>query len=225
MNQLSQQPGNYQGQQSFLNQGNQFQPTGYVQSHYQGQLSQPTFGRETNSIVSHSPGGYQASNSYSNGSQMHFTPSSYNHFSQPEGSYNSFNSHQPVQSYAQSPATAFGDVGPVIAHVGYQAGPDSQQHGYQQQHISQYGFGNQYAQQQNSNFGGQSHYNSQNGYGAQSQSNMQNGYGGMTPTHSNTSLNPVYEATNAYQQAGPVISRVGWQANSAANSPYSGGMR
>ncbi|NIK75767.1 hypothetical protein FHS15_000867 [Paenibacillus castaneae] len=228
MNQLSQQPGNYQGQQSFLNQGNQFEPTGFVQSHYQGQLSQPTFGRQTNSIVSNTPGGYQASNSYSQGAQ-HYTPSSYNHFSQPVGTNNSFNSHQPVQSYAQSPATAFGSVGPVIAHVGYQAGPDNQ-HNYHQPQASHFGYGTQYSQQAGSGYGGQSHSMGQMGqysqsanqYGGQSQSYGQQNYGGMTPTHSNTSIHPVYEATNAYQQAGPVISQIGWQANSAA---YSGGNR
>lgn len=207
MNQFSQQPGNYQGQQGFQNQGN-YEPIGNVQSHYQGQLSQPTFGRQTNSIVSNVPGGYQSSNSYSQGSQ-HYEPSGYSNMTHPVSTNNSFISHQPVQSYAQSPATAFGNVGPVIAHYGYQAGPD-QQHSYFQPSSN---MGTQYAQQTAPNYGG---YN---------QSNMQNNYGGMTPTHSNTSIHPVYEATNAYQQAGPVISRVGWQSQSAANSPYSGGNR
>jgi hypothetical protein len=210
VNQFSQQPGNYQGQQSFLNQG--FQPTGYVQSHYQGQLSQPTFGRETNSIVSNSPGGYQASHSYNQGAQQHFAPSGYSNMTNPVGTNNSFISHQPVHSYAQSPATAFGNVGPVIAQVGYQAGHDSQ-HSYYQPSSNN---NSQYAQHANSNFGG---------YAQSNQQNQQNNYGGMTNTHSNTSIHPVYEATNAYQQAGPVISHIGWQSQSAANSPYSGGMR
>lgn len=217
MNQFSQQPGNFQGQQSFLNQGAQFQPTGNVQSHYQGQLSQPTFGRQTNSIVSNVPGGYQSSNSFSQGTQ-HFAPTGYSNMTNPVGTNNSFISHQPVQSYAHSPATAFGSVGPVIAHLGYQAGPDNQQ---QQQQTQQHSFyqpslnmmGSQYAQQAASNYGGHA------------QSNLQNNYGGMTQTHSNTSIHPVYEATNAYQQAGPVISQIGWHSTGAANSPYSGGMR
>jgi hypothetical protein len=207
VNQFSQQPGNYQGQQGFQNQGN-FEPIGNVQSHYQGQLSQPTFGRQTNSIVSNVPSGYQSSNSYSQSAQ-HYQPMGYSNMTQPVGTNNSFNSHQQVQSYAQSPATAFGNVGPVIAHYGYQAGPDMHNSNYQP---STSNIGSQYAQHNASNFGGYSQANTQNSYG-------------MTPTHSNTSLHPVYEATNAYQQAGPVISRIGWQSQSAVNSPYSGGNR
>jgi len=219
VNQLSQQSGNYQGQQGqygYQDQQTQFQPVGYVQSHYQGQLSQPTFGRQTNSIVSNQPGGYQASNQGNQGMQ---------HYASNAQTSGSYTSHQPVHSYAQSPATAFGDVGPVIAHYGYQAGPDSQHSYYQPSSSNQ---GAQYGHQNMSNnYGGNaqnnsynSHFNSQNGY---SQSNSNHGYGGMTPTHSNTSLHPVYEATNAYQQAGPVISRYGWQANSAVGSPYNNG--
>lgn len=219
MNQMSQQSGNYQGQQGYQNENSNFQPIGYVQSHYQGQLSQPTFGRQTDSIVSNQPGGYQSSNNYNQGTQQ-FASNGYGAFS---GSYNSNNSHQPVQSYAKSPATAFGDVGPVIAHYGYQAGPDSQ-HANQ---FSSYNQGSQqYGQQNMSNYSGNtqnasynSRINSQNGY---SQPNSQNSYG-MTPTHSNTSLHPVYEATNAYQQAGPVIAHYGWQANSAVGNPYNNG--
>jgi hypothetical protein len=217
VNQFSQQPGNFQGQQSYQNQNAQFQPTGNVQSHYQGQLSQPTFGRQTNSIVSNVPGGYQASNSYNQGAQQHFATSGYSNMTNPVGTNNSFISHQPVQSYAQSPATAFGSTGPVISHVGYQAGPDSQQSQSQYQPSSN--FGSQYAQHAgSSNFGGFAQSNLQN---------QQNNYGGMTQTHSNTtSMHPVYEATNAYQQAGPVISQLGWQSNSGINnSPYSGGNR
>lgn len=213
MNQFSQQPGNYQGQQSYLNQNAHFEPSGHVQSHYQGQLSQPTFGRETHSIVANSPGGYQSSNAYSQGAQtQHYAPNNYSNMTHPVGTNNSFMSHQPVHSYAQSPATTFGNVGPVIAHVGYQAGSEhNQQHSYYQPSSNN---GAQYAQHAASNYGG---------YG---QSQFQNGYGGMTQTHSNTSLHPVYEATNAYQNAGPVISHVGWQSTSAVNSsPYSGGNR
>ncbi|MEV5024931.1 hypothetical protein [Paenibacillus sp. LPE1-1-1.1] len=216
MNQFSQQPGNYQGQQSYLNQGTHFEPTGHVQSHYQGQLSQPTFGRQTNSIVSNVPGGYQASNSYNQGVQ-HYAPMSYSNMTHPVGTNNSFISHQPVQSYAQSPATAFGSVGPVIAHLGYQAGPDSQQ-SHQQS----------YNQNSGMNFGAQN-YNSQftnSSFGGYPQSNAQSGYG-MTPTHSyTTSQTPVLDVTNSYQQSGPVISHVGgYTATNAQNSTYFGGNR
>ncbi|MCA0753894.1 hypothetical protein KP806_02485 [Paenibacillus sp. N4] len=190
MNQFSQQSGNFQGQQSFLNQGNQFQPTGFVQSHYQGQLSQPTFGRQTNSIVSNQPSGYQSS--FSQGAQ-HFAPSSYSMISN-AGLNQSYTSHQPVQSHAASPATAFGSVGPVISHVGYQAGPDNSRSFYQPS-------ASQFAQ---STIAQQ---------GAFGQGMGQSSYG-PTPTHSYTnSAHPVYDATNAYQQSGPVISHVGWQSS------------
>ncbi|MBD2871499.1 hypothetical protein [Paenibacillus arenilitoris] len=191
MHQYSQQSANFQGQQGFQNQG----PTGYVQSHYQGQLSQPTFGRQTNSIVGGAQGGYRGMN-------QQFASTSHSAFNQPVASYNAYQSHQPVQSHASSPAAAFGNVGPVIAHYGYQAGSDAQQ-----------------SFRQNA-----SQFNQQANYGGFAQSNAQSGYG-MTPSHSYTSsAHPVYEATNAYQQAGPVISHQGWQASSN-NSPYSGGMR
>ncbi|KRE40508.1 hypothetical protein [Paenibacillus sp. Soil522] len=214
MNQFSQQPGNFQGQQGFQNQGSQFQPIGNVQSHYQGQLSQPTFGRQTNSIVSNEPSGYQAFNSYNQGTQQ-YAPTGYSNMTNPAGTNNSFISHQPVQSYAQSPAMAFGSFGPVISHVGFQAGQDSQQ-GRQQSfnQTSAANYGLQNAQFAASNFGG---FN---------QSNAQSGYG-MTPTQSYTaSQNPVLQATNTYQQAGPVISHLGgFTASNAQNQSYYGGNR
>ncbi|WP_036718766.1 hypothetical protein [Paenibacillus harenae] len=208
MNQLSQQSVNFQGQQGFQNQG----PTGYVQSHYQGQLRQPTFGRQTNSIVGNVQGGYQGAN------QQYSSSMGQSSFNQPVGAYNSFQSHQPVQSHAASPATAFGNVGPVISHYGYQAGTNAQQ-SYRQPASAQY------SQQATANFGGYSQSNAQSAQFGQSGQSGQSGYG-MTPVQSYTSSShPVYEATNAYQNAGPVISHVGWQANSSSGSPYTGGMR
>jgi hypothetical protein len=197
VNQFSQQPGNFQTQQGFQNQA----PVGFVQSNYQGQLSFPTFGRQSSSIVSNAQGGYQGQ-----GMQQQFGAANYS--SQPSA----YISHQPVQSYAQSPATAFGSFGPVISHVGFQAGPDNQQGRQQNFNQPLANFGAQNAQFSN--------------YGGFAQSNAQSGYG-PTPVQSfTTSQNPVLEATNAYQQAGPVISHLGgWQANNAQNSPYSGGMR
>lgn len=205
MNQWSLQPGsNFQGQQGFQNQG----PVGFVQSNYQGQLSYPTFGRQTSSIVSNAQGGYQGQGMQQFGAA--------NYASQPS----SYISHQPVQSYAQSPATAFGSFGPVISHVGFQAGPDRQQ-GFQ---------GGQQGMQQSFNQPSAMNYGAQNAqfsnFGGFAQSNAQSGFG-PTPVQSyTTSQSPVLEATNAYQQAGPVISHLGgWQATNAQNAPYSGGMR
>ncbi|WP_424765905.1 hypothetical protein [Paenibacillus sp. sgz302251] len=221
MNQFSQQSGMYQGQQGYHNQNTNFQPSGFVQSHYQGQLSQPSFGRPSNSIVPHQPNAFQATNSYGQNGQYGMS-TGYSSMSQPTAMNNSFISHQPVQSYAQSPATAFGNVGPVIAHVGYQAGSDSQ-HSFYQPTQSTMGMGTQYTQQNNqygqqatSNYG----YTQPNAGGAGS-------YGGMTQTQSNqSSYHPVYQATNAYEQAGPVIGQLGYQAGrDAQSSPYSGNMR
>lgn len=198
MNQWSQQPGNFQGQQGFQNQA----PAGFVQSNYQGQLSYPTFGRQSSSIVANAPGGYQGQGTQQFGAA--------NYSSQQPSGYIS----QPVQSYAQSPATAFGSFGPVIAHVGYQAGQQGQQ-GYQQ------------GMQQSFNQPSAANYGAQNAqfanYGGFAQQNAQSGYG-PTPVQSyTTSQSPVLEATNAYQQAGPVIAHAGgWQAQ---NAPYSGGNR
>ncbi|MEK3884457.1 hypothetical protein [Paenibacillus sp. PL2-23] len=216
MNQYSGQPVQpFQGgQQSYLNQNqSQFQP---VQSHYQGQLSQPTFNQtQTNgSIVSNQAAGYgaQAQMGY-----QHAAPA-YQSYSQPAVTNHSFISHQPVQSYASSPATAFGNVGPVIAHTGYQAGQNTNT----AQSHSQYGQHSYYQPVQaafnamnNQSMTNQSMINQSM---AQHQGNANAQYG-MTQTHSSTGLNPVYNATHAYDQAGPVISKVGWQASSS-NASY-----
>jgi len=187
MYQMPQQPSGYQNQRSYQT-PEQYEPIGNVQSHYQGQLSQPSFGRPTESIVS-SPVQHQ----YVGGSMQHTSPSfGYGMQQQGYANQSSYTSHQPVQSHASSPATAFGNVGPVIAHYGYQANSNiSSQPGF-------YGGANPSQQHYSSNF-------------SQSFNHNNNGYG-MTPTHSQTSENPVYQATNAYEQSGPVISRYGYQS-------------
>jgi hypothetical protein len=196
VNQYSQQSGNFQGQQSYLNQGQNFQPSGFVQSHYQGQLSQPTFGRTSQSIVSNSPGGYQQTHAFNQGHQS-YIPSGYASTSQSAGMNNSYTSHQPVQSHASSPATAFGNVGPVIAHVGYQAGHEQNHSFYQPTAMHNTGM----------HFGGYSQ--------PMAQGQHQGNYG-PTPVQSYThSATPVLDATNAYQQTGPVISQLGYTANNA----------
>lgn len=203
MNQYSQQPVQpYQGgQQSFQNQ-NRYQPSGFVHSNYQGQLSQPTFGQSTGSIVGPPSAGYGFQSSQQHSYQHHAAPAYQASSHMPAVSNHSFIPHQPLQSYASSPAAAIGNVGPVIAHVGYQAGPSQTQYGqrtYYQPTQSAY---NANAQQHMS-----SHtegYHSQAGHSY-----------GMSQVHSNTPHNPVYKATHAYEQAGPVISQLGWQAGSS----------
>lgn len=196
MNQYSQFQG---GQQGFQNQNqnqyqNQNQPTGFVQSHYQGQLSYPNFGQATQSIV-----GGIGSQSGNFGYQQQ-TPAFQQSYTQPAGYNQSYTSHQPVQSHASSPATAFGSFGPVISHFGFQAGPDANQNQNQQQFSqrSQY----QPAQASNAGFTG----------GLQNNTNQSFGH---SQVQSYTQQNPVYKATGAYQQDGPVIAHLGYQANNS----------
>lgn len=195
MNQYSQFQG---GQQGFQNQNqNQFQPTGFVQSHYQGQLSYPNFGQATQSIV----GGIGSQNgSFGNQQQ---TPAFQQSFTQQAGSNQSYASHQPVQSHASSPAMAFGEFGPVISHFGLQAGPDANQNQQQFSQRSQY---------QPAQTGFSSFNNAGFTGGFQNNANQSIGH---SPVQSYTQQNPVYKATNAYQQDGPVIARLGYQANNS----------
>lgn len=208
MNYMSQQPSGYgaQGNQS-SNQGQQYKPSGFVQSHYQGQLSQPNFGQAQGQAGMSS---FQAGN---------MNNQSANHGAMGQQHAGSYQSHAPVQSHASSPATAFGNVGPVIAHTGYQAGGQQQT---QQPQYSQSLYQPHYQSMQhqaNSNMQAQ---------GAQAQQGMHAGSHaasqyGMSFTQSQTPQNPVYQATNAYQQAGPVISKLGWQAGQ--QTQHGGNMR
>jgi len=199
VNQYSQQPvQQFQGglQNSWnQNQTQQFRPTGFVQSNYQGQLSQPTFGRTNQSIVSNPASSNWGAQNPQIGYQQN-SAAAYSSFNQPANT-NTFISHQPVQSHASSPATAFGNVGPVIARLGYQAGPDNQ---------NQSQFGQQsFYQPVQSSFGSMNA-----GIGYQNQAAQS--YGASQVHSSVTSQHPVYEATHAYQQAGPVIAQLGYQS-------------
>ncbi|KQO04594.1 hypothetical protein [Paenibacillus sp. Leaf72] len=203
MNQMSQQPGYFQGQQGQLGQQGQFsnnyQPSGFVQSHYQGQLSEPTFNQNPSSIVQSPIGGYQATNQHSYSSAAYLPSHQQNagmmqHQYQPNSGYQSHTSHYQVPSYTSHQSSANYGANPVISHLGYQSSP--QQH-YVQSHT---GYANQ-------NF-------SSGGYAGLSNnmSNNQNQTHGGMPVQSATGQNPVYHATNAYAQSGPVISHLGWQA-------------
>lgn len=207
MNQFSQQSTTYPGQ-GFQQQQQQYEPSGYVQSHYQGQLSQPTFNQQSSSIVGRPQGGYSGMQSGGFGGMQQAAPVS-RMYTQPAVPNQSYMSHGQVQSHASSPATAFGNVGPVIAHVGYQAGTQQQYGGqhslYQPSNIG-------YQQQAHAPMTGQNYGNM----------NASQSYG--TPVHSQTPLSPVYQATHAYEQAGPVIAHFGgWQNNSQGG--YQGGSR
>lgn len=230
MNQYSQQQGFNQGQggQGYQNgQSNNnfnYEPHGYVQSHYQGQLSQPNFG-QNQPVISHA-GGYQAmnnnsygntANSYSGMSNQHYgtqhagngQQSYQQHYGtqqhiQPIHHTQSYGNeqHQPVQSHAsQHIASQYGDVGPVIAHLGYQAsGMEHRQYQPQQGYQGYQSYG-------------QAGYNNASNMHAQGQQGSQ--------IQSSTSQHPVYAATNAYAQSGPVISQLGWQTGYDARNRQS----
>ncbi|PWW06155.1 hypothetical protein DFQ01_10356 [Paenibacillus cellulosilyticus] len=198
-------PVNQQGSQ-FQSNFQQQQPNQaghYVQSHYQGQLSQPSFGQP--GVI---PSGYQ-SNSHQNfsnqsafGGNQHYQQ--YTPMSQSLGPVISRvgwqagpdlhpqHAQQPLQSHSYAQASTGGHyvAGPVISRYGYQAGQDSS--GPVNQLFNQSNQSNQLNQgfYQPQHFGA-SHINT--GYAAQS----------------HTGQHPVYEATNAYNQAGPVISHFG----------------
>ncbi|GKU78456.1 hypothetical protein [Paenibacillus sp. L3-i20] len=244
MNQFSQQPVNFQGQQSILN-GNrdQHDSSGYVQSHYQGQLSAPTFnGGQSQSIVNNSSSGYQHSNAGQYGGITQHSPS-YHSISQPAVSNHSFTTHHPAPSYSQQGSASYTNTAPAISHVGYQAGQNyshNQSQGQGNSHSQDHYQGQQhgYSQSQNqNNYVQHSLYQPSTGNNSSQhqsyqaaeprgyQSNSASHSYGTGQAHSNTPLNPVYQATNAYEQAGPVISRYGWQSTSSNNSNNFGGTR
>ncbi|WP_270172093.1 hypothetical protein [Paenibacillus sp. SYP-B4298] len=196
MNGMSYQPG-FQASQASFNQQNQFQPQGYVQSQYRGQI--PT--QNAGPVISHL--GYQAGQQGQIGQQY--------------GMQNSQMGMGQAQTQYQ----------PVISHLGYQAGRDyypqavqhnsmmqSQQQPYAQQN-------SQYASQPViAHFGGYS-INSQ---GAQNQASYNTGYQNQSfqPAHAQTQQNPVLNATNAHAQDGPVLAHLGYQAGNNAQFGQNG---
>lgn len=191
----------FQANNQFSNQqSNQYQPAGYVQSHYQGNI--PT--QNAGPVISHL--GYQ-----SNQPQQGFQPQSY--ASNMSGGF--------AGSQAQS------QYQPVISRLGYQAGqeqfgqtshfqPQAQQSHYMPSQFQS----NSYQQQQPviSHFGFQAGSEShspvlQHAHVAGSgQQGYQSQQGGFHMAQAHTPQSPVYQAANAQQQQGPVISHLGYQA-------------
>jgi len=157
----------FQSGQSFGAGQNRYQPAGFVQSQYQGQLSRSAASGPVTAKF-----GYQAGQQQSFGQQS---------FAGQAGAFqtSSFVSQQGEQHPVYNATNARQQEGPVIQHVGYQAGAQQQN------------FQKPFAQQ---NFAGQFGAAS---FGAQQQQWQQH---------------PVYTATNARQQDGPVIQHVGYQA-------------
>ncbi|EFM12902.1 hypothetical protein PaecuDRAFT_0413 [Paenibacillus curdlanolyticus YK9] len=192
--------GNQQGTTFSQNAQQPYHAGGYVQSHYQGQLSQPSFGQP--GVL---PGSYQASSHQSYAapqaysSTQNFTPASQSlgpvisrvgwqagpdlHQQPMQHSFT------PNQTFNQQASSHSYTAGPVISRYGYQAGPDS------------FGPVNQSFQQQ------------QHAYQPSIQQAHQPVFYGATAT-SATHQHPVYQATNAYAEAGPVIQHFGgWESN------------
>ena len=143
---------------------NKYQPAGFVQSQYQGQLS-----RQAASGPVTAKFGYQAG-------QQAFGQQA---MQQPAGQQ-TFASAGPQHPVYRA-TNAYQQEGPVIQRFGYQAGVQEQQF---TQAAGQQAFGQQ----------------------AMQQPAGQQTFASAGPQH------PVYRATNAYQQEGPVIQRLGYQS-------------
>jgi hypothetical protein len=169
----------FQGNTSFgQTNANRYQPAGFVQSNYQGQLTRSA---ASGPVTAHS--GYQAGGSQGYGA----TGSSFT------GGMNSGFQGQAMtpQNPVYNATNARQQDGPVIQHLGYQAGTQQGFQGYQGNQGSQFGM---------------SSFQSAGGFQGQA----------------TTPQNPVYRATNARQQEGPVIQHTGYQAGVTQNYGMSG---
>ncbi|MFC5652161.1 hypothetical protein ACFPYJ_24195 [Paenibacillus solisilvae] len=215
------QQGNFQNQRMTSGmqsntQSNAYQPLGFVQSHYQGIPNQQSGGQQSAApVISHT--GYSAA------PQQGFGMSSTHGYAQQNAGFGSSASAGPVISHVgykvgqdfrpnqshsfasqQSSQGSMNNSQPVISHLGYASGQNfhpnqyqqTNQFAQQQQQQQQQQQTNQFAQQQQSGFGA-----ANQGFN-QFASNM----------HAVTSHNPVYQASNATSQAGPIISKVGYSS-------------
>ncbi|MFS0727723.1 hypothetical protein [Paenibacillus sp. 1P07SE] len=233
MNGMSNQQG-FQNFQSNNQQANQYQPAGFVQSHYQGNIPTQNAGPVTSHL------GYQANNQH----QQSFQPQSFQS-NMNSGFAGSQHQSQPVISHLGLSSQAQSQQ-PVLSHVGLQAGqhqygqgshyqPQSQQAHYQPAQFQS----NSYQQQQHqpviSHAGFQAGAESQSpvlqhaqvaGSGQQHagfQSNQAfQSHQGFQQAQAHTPQNPVYQASHAQQNQGPVISHLGYQAGS--HGQYQQGM-
>lgn len=208
----SNQQGNLQqGQGQFSQSQQQFQPQGFVQSRYQGQMSQPTFNRSPQSTM---PSGMGFMN------QSQFQPLQSTQAGR--GFVQAQTQPNPVNSHFRT------NQGPVISQLGYQSGTQSQnqplQSQFQQPIQSQFGasgFSGQSAQSSQpviSRLGFQAGPETRNpvlqatSFGQQQP--ISGGFGQMGGqtgfSQATTPQNPVYQATNARQQDGPVIAKLGY---------------
>ncbi|CAH1207021.1 hypothetical protein PAECIP111893_02674 [Paenibacillus plantiphilus] len=232
MNPMSNQQGQFSNQQLFNNQQqsnfqNRYQPAGYVQSHYQG-LPKNAFANSS-PVIAHT--GYSAApqQSYGISSSNAFAQNQNNAYGASNSNVGPVISHVGYQAgqdfYPTGTTTSMGSnfsnqqsaqtgQQPVISHVGYTAGQNFQASG------SQYGQQHQQQLQQNQNFNQNYSFN-QNQPAGQS---FGGSYGGSSNfagnAHAATSYNPVYQATNAAANSGPVISKLGYSAGTQQGGAY-----
>jgi hypothetical protein len=204
----SNQQGNFQnqrmfsGMQSNQNQSNPYQPLGFVQSHYQGIPNQQTGRQSAGPVISHV--GYSAASQQ--GSNQGYAQ-------QNAGFGGSFAGSRSNQSnaFANNFGSQQGSINnqPVISRVGYTAGQNFQPNQSQQNQQMQ-----PYSQQ---NQQMQSYSQPQRGFAGSNQG--QNQFNAQAVTQ----YNPVYQATNAASQDGPIISRVGYSmGNQQSGNQQSG---
>ncbi|QHT61882.1 hypothetical protein GXP70_19105 [Paenibacillus lycopersici] len=241
MNQFGQQGSN--GMSGGMGQQNRYQPSGFVQSHYQGipkQAGNMSAQSNTGPVISHL--GYSANNGYGqsssmNSSQMHgsqpvlshYGGSSNNMSSQPVishyGGYQAQNAQQQQQqsqSYRTQASTSYMNQQsqPVISHFGgYQAQnmqQSQQSQPYQSHALTSYA--NQQSQPVISHYGGYQAQNAQQ-QNAQHQSSFGSGGYGATQFTSQAGSTPVLQHSG-FSNQGPVISRHGFTANSQNSGGY-----
>jgi hypothetical protein len=219
----------FQGGQAFGASQNRYQPAGFVQSQYQGQLSRSAASGPVTAKF-----GYQAGQPQSFAGQP--IQQSF------AGQAGAFQTSAVVQKQGdQHPVyratNAYQQEGPVIQQLGYQAGVQQQniQKPFGQQQFAGQTGATSFAAQQHPVYRATNAYQQEGpviqhtGYQAGvQQQNFQKPFGqqpfaGQTGVSSFAAgsqqqwqQHPVYSATNARQQAGPVNQQLGWQAGSAA---------
>lgn len=226
MNSMSQQGGfqnsQYRQQQSGSQSSNNFQPLGYVQSHYQGQPKQQGgfISQETGPVISHA--GFSAgqqnqgmsSGGYSQNSHIGMNQNQNQYQNQPVISHVGYTANQDYQPQNNfSSQSGANQSQPVISHVGYTANQNYRSNSFNQSNsssqyqpvISHVGYSagsnqnqNQFSQQQGHNM---------------NQQNQQ-----FMQANAHTQQNPVYQATNSAANSGPVLSRLGYSSGSQSGS-------
>lgn len=182
----------FSGMQSNQNQSNSYQPLGFVQSHYQGIPNQQTGRQSAGPVISHV--GYSAASQQ--GSNQGYAQQNAGFGGSSAGSqdFRSNQSNAFVKNFGSQQSSINNQ--PVISRVGYTADQNFQSNQPQQNQQMQPNI------QQNQQM--QSFSQPQRGFAWNNQG--QNQFNAQAVSQ----YNPVYQATNAASQDGPIISRVGY---------------